>query len=92
MDADARSLELQVIPRRVGVSIIQHPIQCVAAIDRATTVLLDNHDVVVFTHFGWTKVVFPLDSFGSSIASDAFFIRHKRQTKHIWSASRYLQY
>lgn len=83
MDADARSLEMQIIPRRVGVSVIQSPIQSVAAIDRATMVLLENHEVVVFTHYGWTKVIFPLDSFGSSIASDAFFIRHKRQTKHI---------
>lgn len=83
MDADARSLETQVIPRRVGVSILQYAIESVAAIDRATTVLLENHDVIVFTHYGWTKVLFPLDSFGSSIASDAFFTRHKRQTKHI---------
>ena len=82
-DADARSLEVQIIPRRVGVSIIQAPVQSVEAIDRATAVLLENHEVIVFTHFGWTKVVFVLDSFGSSIASDAFFTRHKRQTKHI---------
>lgn len=84
MDADARSLEMQIIPRRIGVSIIQHGVQSVTAIDRATIVLLDNHDVIVFTHFGWTKVVFPLDSFGSSIASEAFFIRHQRQTKHVF--------
>ena len=83
MDADARSLETQIIPRRVGVSILQYAIASVAAIDRATIVLLENHDVIVFTHYGWTKVLFPLDSFGSSIASDAFFTRHKRQTKHI---------
>ncbi|KAK5078701.1 hypothetical protein LTR64_002885 [Lithohypha guttulata] len=83
MDADARSLDMQIVPRRVGVSIIQHPVQSVAAIDRATTVLLENHEVLVFTHYGFTKIVFPLDSFGSSIASDAFFARHNRQTKHI---------
>lgn len=83
MDADARSLEIQIIPRRVGVSVLQHAIQAVATIDYATTVLLENHEVIVFTHYAWTKVLFPLDSFGSSIASDAFFARHKRQTKHI---------
>lgn len=83
MDADARSLDIQIIPRRIGVSVIQHGVQSVSAIDRATIVLLDNHDVIVFTHFGWTKVLFPLDSFGSSIASEAFFVRHQRQTKHI---------
>ncbi|KAK5956749.1 hypothetical protein OHC33_002237 [Knufia fluminis] len=85
MDADARSLETQILPRRVGVSILQYAVESVGAIDRATTVLLENHDVIVFTHYGWTKVLFPLDTFGSSIASDAFFARHKRQTKHICS-------
>jgi len=49
MDADARSLEIQVIPRRVGVSILQHQIQSVSVIDRATAVLLENHEVIVFT-------------------------------------------
>lgn len=83
MDADARSLEIQLLPRRVGVSVIQHAIQSVEAIDRATAILLENHEVIVFTHYGWTKVLFPLESFGSSIASDAFFARHQRQTKHI---------
>jgi inhibitor of Bruton tyrosine kinase len=63
MDADARSLEMQVIPRRVGVSILQSPILMVSAIDRATTILLESHEVVVLTHYGWTKVVFQLESF-----------------------------
>jgi len=63
MDADARSLEIQVAPRRVGVSILQSPISMVSAIDRATTILLESHDVVVLTHYGWTKVVFQLEGF-----------------------------
>lgn len=83
MDADARSLEIQVIPRRVGVSILQYPIQSVSAIDRATTVLLENHEVIVFTNYAWTKVMFPLDGFGSDYVSNDFFSRHNRQTKHI---------
>ncbi|KAJ9656049.1 hypothetical protein H2198_005209 [Neophaeococcomyces mojaviensis] len=83
MDADARSLEMQVIPRRIGVSILQHPIHSVSAIDRATTVLLENHEVIVFTHYAFTKVVFPLDGFGSNYVSNDFFNKHNRQTKHI---------
>lgn len=83
IDADARSLETQTIPRRIGVSILQYSVEAVVAIDRATAVLMENHEVVVFTHYAWTKLLFSLDSFGSSIASDAFFTRHKRQTKHI---------
>jgi len=71
MDADARSLEAQIIPRRVGVSILQAPIQSVSAIDRATIVLLENHEVIVFTHYGWTKVVFPLEGFTNYFISEA---------------------
>lgn len=83
MDADARSLDKQTIPRRIGVSILQHAIESVSAIDRATVVLLENHEVIVFTHYAFTKIVFPLDSFGSSSVSNAFFLRHNREVKYI---------
>lgn len=63
MDADARSLEMQMAPRRIGVSILQSPILMVSAIDRATTILLESHEVVVLTQYGWTKVIFPLEGF-----------------------------
>ncbi|KAI5299736.1 hypothetical protein KEM55_001816, partial [Ascosphaera atra] len=61
MDADARSLESQTIPRRVGASLLNSPIKMVSAIDRATTVLLENHEVWVFTHYGYAKIIYPLD-------------------------------
>lgn len=76
VDADARSLEYQVTPRRVGVSLLQSPIQAVSAIDRATTVLLESHDVIVFTHYGWTKVLFPLEGFTN------YFLRSKFSTRY----------
>ena len=64
MDADAGSLVTQVIPRRIGVSVLQSPIKNVSAIDRATCVLLENHEVVIFTHYGFKKVDnFPLYAF-----------------------------
>ena len=63
VDADARSLESQVSPRRVGVNLLQSPIATVSAIDRATIVLLESHDVLVFTHYGWTRVLFPMEGF-----------------------------
>ena len=64
MDADAGSLVMQVIPRRIGVSVLQSPIKNVSAIDRATCVLLENHEVVIFTHYGFKKVDnFPLYAF-----------------------------
>jgi inhibitor of Bruton tyrosine kinase len=75
MDADARSLEIQVAPRRVGVSILQSPISMVSAIDRATTILLESHDVVVLTHYGWTKVVFQLEGF-TNVLSGASATRY----------------
>ena len=76
MDADARSLEIQTLPRRVAPSVLQAQIQAVSAIDRATTVLLENHDVIVFTHYGWTKVIFQLDGFNNHFVSEALSTRY----------------
>ncbi|KAI9810122.1 MAG: hypothetical protein M1826_003754 [Phylliscum demangeonii] len=63
MDSDARSLEVQPVPRRVGVTLFASPIDAVAAIDRATICLLENHEVWVFANFGYAKINFPLDGF-----------------------------
>ncbi|KAL6249141.1 hypothetical protein RBB50_004204 [Rhinocladiella similis] len=83
MDADARSLELQDLPRRVGVSILQSPIQSVSAIDRATIVLLATHDVIVFTHYGWTKVLFPLETFSNYYLQENTATRLNMDTNYI---------
>ena len=83
MDADARSLETQVLPRRVGVSILQSSIQAVSAIDRATIVLLESHDVIVFTHYGWTKVIFRLETFTNYYMSDNLSTRYNMDPNHI---------
>ncbi|KIX03786.1 uncharacterized protein Z518_07339 [Rhinocladiella mackenziei CBS 650.93] len=83
MDADARSLEVQVLPRRVGVSVLQSPIQLVTAIDRATIVLLENHDVIVFTHYGWTKILFPLETFTNYYMSDHVSTRPNVESNYI---------
>jgi alpha-tubulin suppressor-like RCC1 family protein len=64
MDADAGSLVMQTIPRRIGVSVLQSPIKSISAIDRATCVLLESHEVIIFTHYGFKKVEnFPLYAF-----------------------------
>ncbi|KAL9113867.1 MAG: hypothetical protein Q9227_002001 [Pyrenula ochraceoflavens] len=76
MDADARSLDCQDIPRRVGVSLLQSPIQAVSAIDQATTILLENHDVIVLTHYGWTKVIFQLEGFTNYFLQGSFSTRY----------------
>lgn len=61
VDSDARSLEMQTIPRRVGASLFSAGIQMVTAIDHATAVLLQNHEVWVFSQYGYSKISFPLD-------------------------------
>jgi alpha-tubulin suppressor-like RCC1 family protein len=76
MDADARSLEVQVIPRRVGVSVLQSAIAMVSAIDRATSILLENHDVIVLTHYGFTKVVFQLEGFTNYFLQGSYATRY----------------
>lgn len=59
MDADSRSLEVQTTPRRVAASLISAPIVTVSAIDKATTCLLANQAVIVFTAYGYNIVKFP---------------------------------
>lgn len=66
MDADSRSLDIQATPRRVAASLLTAPILMVSAIDKATTVLLANHNVWVFTNYGYNLVKFPtLDVFAN---------------------------
>ncbi|KAK5056859.1 hypothetical protein LTR84_012391 [Exophiala bonariae] len=83
MDADARSLETQVTPRRIGASLIYTPIQSVSAIDRATIVLLDNHDVIVFTHYGYTRVPFPLETFTNYYMAEHMSLRYNLEMNYI---------
>ncbi|KKZ68243.1 hypothetical protein EMCG_06066 [[Emmonsia] crescens] len=83
IDADARSLESQTIPRRVGASLFSSPIIMVSAIDRATTCLLENHDVWVFTHYGYSKIVFPLDGASSFIRDSFMSTRYGLSTNYI---------
>ncbi|KAF3761552.1 hypothetical protein M406DRAFT_347904 [Cryphonectria parasitica EP155] len=59
MDADSRSLEVQTTPRRVAASLISAPIVMASAIDKATTCLLANQVVIVFTAYGYNIVKFP---------------------------------
>lgn len=63
MDADSRSLEHQQTPRKVAASLFSSPIVMVSAIDKATTILLQNHTVCIFTGYGYHIVKFPFASF-----------------------------
>lgn len=71
VDSDARSLEVQITPRRVGASLFSSPIYMVSAIDHASAVLLQNSEVWVFSQYGYSKLSFPLDT-GSRFIKNSF--------------------
>lgn len=83
VDADARSLGTQIVPRRVAVSLFSAPIATVSAIDRATTCLLENSDVWVFTHYGYSKIIFPLDDTSSFIKNSFMITRYQSAVNRI---------
>ncbi|KAL6702927.1 hypothetical protein ACN47E_000828 [Coniothyrium glycines] len=72
VDSDARSLEMQIIPRKIAASLFSGPIRSVSAIDGATICLLENREVWVFANYGYTKVSFPLDGFTSAFLKESW--------------------
>ena len=91
MDADSRSLDVQPTPRKVAASLISAPIETVSAIEKATTCLLANGTVWVFTNYGYNllKFAFPDVSLNASL-SERFVFRHRydqsqRRIRHITS-------
>lgn len=83
VDSDARSLEVQTTPRRVGASLFTCPIQMVSAIDRATAVLLQNHEVWVFSQYGYSKLSFPLEASSRFIRDSFMATRYDASVNHI---------
>lgn len=84
VDADARSLDIQTIPRKVGASLFSTSIYAVSAINRATVCLLANHEVWVFSNFGYAKISFPLDGFSNHfLRSSVFTTRYDNLPNHI---------
>lgn len=74
VDSDARSLDIQVTPRRVAASLFAAPIAAVTAIERATVALLENHDVWIFANYGYAKVQFPLEGFSNYFLKQSFLV------------------
>jgi alpha-tubulin suppressor-like RCC1 family protein len=72
VDSDARSLEMQVIPRRIAAALFSSSILSVSAIDGATICLLENREVWVFANYGYSKLSFPLDGFTSSFLKESW--------------------
>lgn len=91
MDADSRSLQVQATPRRVAASLLTAPIVMVSAIDKATTCLLANQAVIVFTAYGYNIVKFPYadaltnDSFGGISITFTGYDPERNRIRHIAS-------
>jgi alpha-tubulin suppressor-like RCC1 family protein len=83
VDSDARSLEVQTTPRRVGASLFPCPILMVSAIDRATSVLLQNHEVWVFSSYGYSKLSFPLEVSSSFIKKSFMVTRYDKISNRV---------
>ncbi|KYK55157.1 BTB domain and ankyrin repeat containing protein [Drechmeria coniospora] len=85
MDADSRSLDVQQTPRRVAASLLSVPIEMISATDKATSCLLSNHTVWVFTNYGYNLIKFPIpDLFTNhNLASASFTGRYDPSRKDI---------
>ncbi|KAK6351272.1 hypothetical protein TWF718_004437 [Orbilia javanica] len=64
IDSDSRTLEAQTSPRKVtATALSEQLISMVTATDKATAILLENHDVWVLMNFGIMKLTFPFERF-----------------------------
>lgn len=83
VDSDARSLGMQSTPRKVAASLFSSSIREVSAIDKATICLLENHDVWVFSNYGYTKLLFPLEGFSNYFLKSIWGPRSQDTENHI---------
>ena len=82
-DSDARSLAIQNTPRKVAASLFSSSIVSVSAIDMATICLLENHDVWVFSNYGYAKIAFPLEAFSNYFLNSIWGARSEGAENHI---------
>jgi inhibitor of Bruton tyrosine kinase len=85
MDSDSRSLEVQSVPRKVAASLFKASITMASAINSATIVLLTNHTICVFTHYGYNVVKFPLHEGFTNyhLKSNSLTTRYDSVSNHI---------
>lgn len=86
-DSDARSLALQNTPRKVAASLFSSSIASVSAIDKATICLLENHDVWVFSNYGYAKIAFPLEAFSNYFLNSIWGARAEGAENHIYKVT-----
>ena len=82
-DSDARSLAIQNTPRKVAASLFSSSIISTSAIDKATICLLENHDVWVFSNYGYAKMAFPLEAFSNYFLNSIWGARAEGTENHI---------
>lgn len=82
-DSDARSLAIQNTPRKVAASLFSSSVISVSAIDKATICLLENHDVWVFSNYGYAKIAFPLEAFSNYFLNSIWGARAEGTENHI---------
>ena len=82
-DSDARSLAIQNTPRKVAASLFSSSISSVSAIDKASICLLENHDVWVFSNYGYAKISFPLEAFSNYFLNSIWGARAEGAENHI---------
>lgn len=82
-DSDARSLAVQDTPRKVAASLFSSSITSISAIDKATICLLENHDVWVFSNYGYAKLAFPLEAFSNYFLNSIWGARATSAENHI---------
>lgn len=88
VDSDARSLVMQITPRKVAASLFSSSISTVSAIEKATVCLLENHDVWIFANYGYTKMSFPLEGFSNSFLKSPYSsTRYNNVENHICKIS-----
>lgn len=74
VDSDARSLEVQTVPRKVAASLFGSNIAAVSAMDKATVCVLESHDVWVFANYGYAKVQIPVEGFTNYFLKQSFLL------------------
>lgn len=78
--SESRSTTIQAVPRNVAASRFSSPILAVSAIDRATTVLLESREVIVFAHYVYIKPEIPLHGFDNYFLKSSFMTTNYDRT------------
>ena len=84
VDSDARSLEIQNVPRKIAASLFSSAIHSVTAIDHATICLLETHEVWIFANYGYTKLSLDTETLASHFLRTSYSLtRYGNVTNHV---------